>query len=105
LVTDRGSTLLELTGIGPSGAARLLADVGDIHRFRDRDRFASWNGTAPWTRSVGADVLAPEVGSPVDENPHHLQAVLVVEQDDLYTVLREPVVTAVEGARLSHDHP
>ncbi len=41
LVTDRGSTLLELTGIGPSGAARLLADVGDIHRFRDRDRFAS----------------------------------------------------------------
>ncbi len=50
LVTDRGSTLLELTGIGPSAPARLLADVGDIHRFRDRDRFASWNGTAPWTR-------------------------------------------------------
>ena len=49
LVVARGSTLLELPGIGPSGAARLLADVGDIHRFADRDRFASWNGTAPWT--------------------------------------------------------
>ena len=47
LVTERGSTLMELTGIGPTGAARLLADVGDIHRFRDKDRFASWNGTAP----------------------------------------------------------
>jgi transposase len=41
LVTARGSTLLELTGIGPSSAARLLVDVGDIHHFADRDRFAS----------------------------------------------------------------
>ena len=54
LVTERGSTLLELTGIGPTGAARLLADVGDIHRFRDKDRFASWNGTAPLDASSGA---------------------------------------------------
>jgi transposase len=47
LVTDRGSTLTDLHGIGPSSVARLLADVGDIHRFRDRDRFASWNGATP----------------------------------------------------------
>jgi transposase len=53
LVVARGSTLLELNGIGPSGAARLLADVGDIHRFADRDRFASWNGTAPLDASSG----------------------------------------------------
>jgi len=53
LVTARGSTLLEVTGIGPSGAARLLADVGDIHRFADRDRFASWNDTAPLDASSG----------------------------------------------------
>jgi len=53
LVTERGSTLLELTGIGPSSAARLLADVGDIHRLADRDRFASWNGTAPLDASSG----------------------------------------------------
>ena len=52
-MTQRGSTLLELHGIGPSGAARLLADVGDIHRFADRDRFASWNGTAPLDASSG----------------------------------------------------
>lgn len=47
LVVARGSTLLDLRGIGPSGAARLLADVGDVHRFANRDRFTSWNGTAP----------------------------------------------------------
>ncbi|MEV7042711.1 transposase [Amycolatopsis sp. NPDC051061] len=53
LVIARGSTLLDLHGIGPSGAARLLADVGDIHRFSNRDRFASWNGTAPLDASSG----------------------------------------------------
>ncbi|MEV0766431.1 IS110 family transposase [Nocardia sp. NPDC050435] len=53
LVTDRGSTLTELVGIGPSSAARLLADTGDIHRFGNRDRFASWNGTAPLDASSG----------------------------------------------------
>ncbi|QBS45456.1 IS110 family transposase [Nocardia sp. CS682] len=53
LVAERGSTLTDLNGIGPAGAARLLADVGDLHRFRDRNRFASWNGTAPLDASSG----------------------------------------------------
>jgi transposase len=52
-VLARGSTLMGLHGIGPAGAARLLADVGDIHRFADRDRFASYNGTAPIEVSSG----------------------------------------------------
>jgi transposase len=52
-VVDRGSTLLEIHGIGPAGAARILADVGDIARFADRNRFASWTGTAPWDASSG----------------------------------------------------
>ena len=47
LVAATGTTLLDLHGIGPSGAARLLVEVGDITRFPDRDHFASWNGTAP----------------------------------------------------------
>ena len=49
----QGSTLLQLHGIGPSSAARLLADVGNIHRFASRDHFASWNGTAPLDASSG----------------------------------------------------
>ncbi|MFF0638003.1 IS110 family transposase [Nocardia sp. NPDC004151] len=53
LVIERGCTLMDLHRIGPSSAARLLADVGDIRRFRDRDRFASWNGTAPLDASSG----------------------------------------------------
>ncbi|WP_143230627.1 transposase [Actinosynnema sp. ALI-1.44] len=36
-----------LYGSGPYSAARLLGDVGDIARFPDRGRFATWNGTAP----------------------------------------------------------
>ncbi len=53
LVEAAGSTLLELNGIGPSGAARLLGDVGDVSRFPTRGHFASWNGTAPIDASSG----------------------------------------------------
>jgi hypothetical protein len=44
---------MELHGIGPANAARLLADAGDIHRFAGWDKFASWNGTAPLDASSG----------------------------------------------------
>jgi hypothetical protein len=53
LVASTGSTLQQLTGIGPSGAARLLGDIGDVDRFASRDHFASWNGTAPIDASSG----------------------------------------------------
>ncbi|MEV0430590.1 transposase [Micromonospora sp. NPDC050495] len=47
---------MDLHGIGPSGAARLLVDVGDITRFPNRAHFASWNGTAPIDASSGDQV-------------------------------------------------
>lgn len=47
LVAASGSRLLDLQGIGPSTAARLIGDVGDISRFPSKGHFASWNGTAP----------------------------------------------------------
>ena len=53
LVTTTGSCLEKLNGIGPSGAARLPGDIGDIHRFRTAAHFASWNGTAPLEASSG----------------------------------------------------
>jgi hypothetical protein len=52
-VAATGSRLLELNGIGPSGAARLIGDIADIARFADRGHFASWNGTAPLDASSG----------------------------------------------------
>ena len=55
-VVDRGSTLMDIHGVGPAGAARILADVGDIARFADRDRFASWTGTAPLDASSGEQI-------------------------------------------------
>ena len=47
---------MDLHGIGPSGAARLLVEIGDIARFPNRDHFASWNGTAPIDASSGDQV-------------------------------------------------
>jgi transposase len=56
LVAATGTTLMDLHGIGPSGAARLLVEVGDITRFPTRGHFASWNGTAPIDASSGDQV-------------------------------------------------
>ena len=53
MVLARGSTLMELHGVGPVVAARILADVGDVARFANRNRFASWTGTAPLDASSG----------------------------------------------------
>jgi transposase len=53
MVKASESTLMELPGVGPVVAARVLADVGDVARFADRNRFASWTGTAPIAASSG----------------------------------------------------
>ncbi len=53
IVLARGSRLMDLHGVGPVVAARVLADVGDVARFRDRNRFASAAGTAPIDASSG----------------------------------------------------
>jgi transposase len=55
-VLASGSQLMDLHGIGPAGAARILADVGDVRRFPDRNHFASWTGTAPIDASSGAQI-------------------------------------------------
>jgi transposase len=56
LIEETGTSLLTLNGIGPSGAARLLIDVGDVTRFPTKGHFASWNGTAPLDASSGDQV-------------------------------------------------
>jgi transposase len=55
-VQATGSHLMDIYGIGPAGAARILADVGDIARFPDRGHFASWTGTAPIDASSGQHI-------------------------------------------------
>jgi len=56
LVASTGTGLMDLHGIGPSGAARLLVEVGDITRFPSKGHFASWNGTAPIDASSGDQI-------------------------------------------------
>ena len=56
LLAETGTTLTDLHGIGPSGAARLLVEVGDITRFPSKAHFASWTGTAPIDASSGDHV-------------------------------------------------
>jgi transposase len=56
MVQARGSRLMDLPGVGPVVAARILADVGDVARFADRNRFASWTGTAPLDASSGEQI-------------------------------------------------
>src|SRR5438874_5733064 len=67
LVKASGSSLQDLNGIGPSGAARLIGDIGDIRRFASRGHFASWNGTAPLEphRTPGRLLRRPATPPPV----------------------------------------
>lgn len=53
MVLARDSRLMDIHGVGPVVAARILADVGDVSRFADRNRFASWTDTAPLDASSG----------------------------------------------------
>jgi transposase len=55
-VLATGSHLMDIHGIGPACAARILADVGDVARFPDRNHFASWTGTAPIDASSGQHI-------------------------------------------------
>jgi transposase len=55
-VQATGSHLMDIHGIGPAGAARILADVGDVSRFPNRSHFASWTGTAPIDASSGQHI-------------------------------------------------
>jgi transposase len=59
LVKAAGNALIDLHGIGPSCAARLLVEVGDITRFPSKGHFASWTGTAPHRRILRRQRPAP----------------------------------------------
>jgi len=48
-----GHPLLTLPGAGPITVARLIAEVGDVHRFRTADALAALAGVAPIPASSG----------------------------------------------------
>jgi transposase len=71
MVEATRSTLTELPGVGAIVAGRVLTEVGDVARFADRNRFASWTSTAPLEASSGGHVRhrLSRAGKPADE-PH-----------------------------------
>jgi len=52
-VAQSRTSLTDLFGIGPILAAKIIGHVGDITRFANKDRFASYTGTAPLEASSG----------------------------------------------------
>ena len=48
-----GKALGEIPGIGPIGAATIIAEIGDIRRFASHGALASYAGTAPLDASSG----------------------------------------------------
>ncbi len=58
-VAASGTTLCDIRGIGPIGAAIILGSVGDITRFPTAAHFASYNATAPIEASSGDKKRVP----------------------------------------------
>lgn len=52
-VAEQQPHLLQCCGIGTVLAATILSEVGDVHRFRNRDGFARYCGAAPVQRGSG----------------------------------------------------
>jgi transposase len=68
------STLTELRGIGHLNAGKILARVGDVHRFRSAAAFASYTGTARHRgvlRRHRAPPTLPRRGPPAQLLPAH----------------------------------
>ena len=56
-VKASGTSLTDLYGVGPIIAAQIIGYSGDIHRFANRDAYASYNGTAPVEFASGGRVV------------------------------------------------
>ncbi len=55
LVRKLAPTLLELPGCGVLGAAMIVGETAGVRRFRSKDAFARFNGTAPIPVWSGAE--------------------------------------------------
>ena len=55
-VTESATTVTDLFGVGPVVAAMVIGYTGDVTRFRHRDHFAAYTGTAPIEVSSGGRV-------------------------------------------------
>jgi transposase len=79
-VDASGTTLTELFGVGPVIAATIIGQVGDPARFPTRERFASYNGTAPIEASSGPRVRRHRLNQRGNRRLHHAMHLIAVTQ-------------------------
>src|SRR5271170_6303233 len=82
-VTESGTTLTDLCGIGSLTAGKILGRVGTIDRFRSAAAFATYTGTAPIDVSSG-DVVRHRLSRAGDRQLNlclHVMAITQVRQD------------------------
>jgi len=82
-VTASGTTLTDVYGVGTLTAAKILAHVGDVGRFRSRAAFANYTGTAPIEVSSG-EVGRHRLSRAGDRQLNcclHVMAIIQVRQD------------------------
>ena len=51
------TTVTDIVGIGPVGAAIIIGYTGDVRRFATKDHYAAYNGTAPVEVSSGGRIV------------------------------------------------
>jgi transposase len=75
--------MLEICGIGTAGAARALADVGDIAWLRRLQPFRSWTGTARLDASSGEQIRhrLSRIGNRQMNHVIHIAAIVQLRRD------------------------
>jgi transposase len=56
-ISESGTTLTELFGVGPVVAAMVIGYTGDVRRFANRDHYAAYTGTSPIELSSGGRIV------------------------------------------------
>jgi transposase len=83
-VRASGTSLTDVYGIGPVLACALIGYTGDISRFKSRDQFAAYNGTAPVEVSSGGRVThrLSRRGNRQLNHAVHMVAICQIRQTD-----------------------
>jgi transposase len=78
-VVQSKTSLVELFGVGPVLAAKLLGAVGDIRRFPSKHHFAAHTGTAPLEASSG-EVIRHRLSRAGDRQLNHALYLMAIVQ-------------------------
>jgi transposase len=78
-VVQSKTTLVELFGVGPVLAAKVLGEVGDIGRFATKHRFAAHTGTAP-LEAFSGQVVRHRLSRAGDRKLNHALYLMAIVQ-------------------------